>query len=643
MAHRSADRVKETTTTTGTGAVTLGGAVTGFRAFSSVLSDGDTCQYTIAHATANEWEVGLGTYNAGALTRTTVYSSSNAGAAVNFSSGSKEVFITMSATAAQVGELTTGNLTSVGTSTIYGKHAVVGITEDIEGLSLYHQTTSKSGSTALNLGARYTCANDNHLAIWWGNDSYLEVRPDGANARIAQAIATQSACNFQGVGGIANAMYGLIAGNGVGELRPETTGTVMDSYAGFFMNYPANSYPNSGVNVKHAWGVYIMNQGGAYSNVTFGNVTNLYVETASGANAGGNMATARFEGGYVGFGPAWPISGLYYSSPISASAWGLNGIGIVASPACEFTDTSTAAGATATFNAAHVYHAPTLKTSLGTVGSPTTYTYAATLLVNGNPTPGANVTFTNQFALGILGNVFISGGRFMQAKGANVASTNDMTLGQDGNFFLVTGTTQVNRIANTRWLDGATFTLKFDQSLTVKHNQVASGVFCPMKLAGARDYVAAAGDTMSFIYDGLSASFEELTREVAPAATQAEQEAATSTTTYVSPGRQHFHPSAAKCWLKCGVAADIQSSYNITSLADTAAGRVTVTIGTDFSSTNWCAVTAGLGSTAVTNAKMIWLAAQAAGTCELDCADLSATPVVEDPTSYYMAGYGDHA
>jgi hypothetical protein len=66
-----------------------------------------------------------------------------------------------------------------------------------------------------------------------------------------------------------------------------------------------------------------------------------------------------------------------------------------------------------------------------------------------------------------------------------------------------------------------------------------------------------------------------------------------------------------------------------------------VTIGTDFSTADWACAVGGLGSTLVTNAKMIWLAAQAAGTCELDCADLSATPVVEDPTAYFMAGYGD--
>lgn len=95
MAHISEDRVKETTTTTGTGAITLAGASTGFRAFSSVMtSPSDTCYYAIVGG--SEWETGLGTYSAAnTLTRTTVSRSSNANAAVSFSAGTKEVYMTL--------------------------------------------------------------------------------------------------------------------------------------------------------------------------------------------------------------------------------------------------------------------------------------------------------------------------------------------------------------------------------------------------------------------------------------------------------------------------------------------------------------------------------------------------------------------
>lgn len=101
MAHISEDRVLETSTTTGTGALTLAGAVTGFRTFASVMATSDTCLYAVWGVDANgtptgEWEGGVGTYSAtNTLTRTTVLESSNAGAAVTFSAGTKYVAITL--------------------------------------------------------------------------------------------------------------------------------------------------------------------------------------------------------------------------------------------------------------------------------------------------------------------------------------------------------------------------------------------------------------------------------------------------------------------------------------------------------------------------------------------------------------------
>ena len=90
------DRVKETTTSTGTGAITLGGASPNFRTFSSVLSDADTTYYAIVDDGNLAFEVGLGTYasSGNTITRTAVLSSSNSNSAVNFSAGTKTVILT---------------------------------------------------------------------------------------------------------------------------------------------------------------------------------------------------------------------------------------------------------------------------------------------------------------------------------------------------------------------------------------------------------------------------------------------------------------------------------------------------------------------------------------------------------------------
>lgn len=98
MAFVIADRVRETSVSTGTGNFTLDGAVTGYQTFDAVLDSADTTYYTIAAQGGSEWEVGIGTFTAPAtLARTTILSSSNGGSIVTFSAGSKDVFISLPA------------------------------------------------------------------------------------------------------------------------------------------------------------------------------------------------------------------------------------------------------------------------------------------------------------------------------------------------------------------------------------------------------------------------------------------------------------------------------------------------------------------------------------------------------------------
>ncbi len=92
----TADRVKQTSTTTGTGTLSLVAPASGARSFVSGIGNGNSCYYCISHQSADEWEVGIGTVTSGSpdtLSRTTILSSSNSGSAVTFSAGTKDVFV----------------------------------------------------------------------------------------------------------------------------------------------------------------------------------------------------------------------------------------------------------------------------------------------------------------------------------------------------------------------------------------------------------------------------------------------------------------------------------------------------------------------------------------------------------------------
>lgn len=94
MAFVHADRVKELSTTTGTGAIALAGATAGFRSFAAGVGVGNECFYAIVHTLDNTWEVGRGTVGAGTFSRDTVFTSSNSNLLVNFAAGDKIVFTT---------------------------------------------------------------------------------------------------------------------------------------------------------------------------------------------------------------------------------------------------------------------------------------------------------------------------------------------------------------------------------------------------------------------------------------------------------------------------------------------------------------------------------------------------------------------
>lgn len=192
MALVVADRIKETTTTTGTGAISLAGAADNFAAFSSVLSDGDTTYYCIVDDTNLDYEVGLGTYASGTntLARTTILDSSNAGSAVNLGSGTKDIFVTYPADKAvyvgsNVSDLTNdaGYLTSssslnasnINSGTIGDAYLPATISSNITGSSASCTGNAASASTVAitatgsSVFHRMVFTDDNNTTTTTGN------------------------------------------------------------------------------------------------------------------------------------------------------------------------------------------------------------------------------------------------------------------------------------------------------------------------------------------------------------------------------------------------------------------------------------------------------------------------------------------
>jgi hypothetical protein len=127
----------------------------------------------------------------------------------------------------------------------------------------------------------------------------------------------------------------------------------------------------------------------------------------------------------------------------------------------------------------------------------------------------------------------------------------------------------------------------------------------------------------------------------AQAATQSDQETATSTTRVVTPARQQYHPSAGKCWAYVTVSGgtpSLAAGYNITSITDVGTGRLTITIGTDFSSANWASLVT-LEASPVSDYFPL-VTAKAAGTISISMVRANAS-VNADPDAWNFLGLGD--
>ena len=156
----------------------------------------------------------------------------------------------------------------------------------------------------------------------------------------------------------------------------------------------------------------------------------------------------------------------------------------------------------------------------------------------------------------------------------------------------------------------------------------------------------ALSDTTRAVTPGRIPLATDTQRGVIEIATAAEQETGTDTTRAVTPGRQHAHPSAAKWWACVRFPSGspvLTTSYNVTSITNTATGRLQVNIATNFSSADWVpCVTITFGATTGGSCAVPVVHNVSAGTVELHCRQVTAFPTVfTNPTSWFACGFGD--
>jgi hypothetical protein len=205
MALVLADRVLETTTTTGSGTISLAGASVGYQGFSTGVGDGNQTYYTIALEGGAEWEVGIGTYTSvgDTLSRDTVLASSDSGNKVTFSAGVKQVFVTYPAGKSvfftQSGTISanSGTITDVATPTVAGDAVNKQYVDDLVASGITYHTPVKyevPDSTG-NLVATYNNGTAGVSATLTNAGTLAAFVPDGTTATISDRILIYNQTN----------------------------------------------------------------------------------------------------------------------------------------------------------------------------------------------------------------------------------------------------------------------------------------------------------------------------------------------------------------------------------------------------------------------------------------------------------------
>ena len=213
MAFVLADRVQETSTTTGTGTLTLAGAVTGFQSFSAI-GNGNTTYYAISDGT--NWEVGIGTYTSAGttLSRTTVLASSNAGSLVSFPAGTKSVFCDYPA-GKSVYLDSSGNASSLGTPAAF-------TATNVTGLPL---TTGVTGTLPIANGGNNSTATPTAGSVHYGTGTAWAATSAGTSGN---ALISAGA----GAPAFGNLAIGTANTNVSGALTPTNGGTGVSTLTG---------------------------------------------------------------------------------------------------------------------------------------------------------------------------------------------------------------------------------------------------------------------------------------------------------------------------------------------------------------------------------------------------------------------------
>lgn len=524
------DRVRDTTATTGTGTITLAGSSpTGYRTFASTVANAATVNYVIESADLSEWEVGQGVWTASGstLTRATILSSSNGGSAVNFSAGTKSVWIDVPA----AGLILT-------TRTITGTAGAITVTNG-DGVS-GNPTIAISGGYVGQVSI--TTVGTIGAGTWQGTT--IGVSYGGTGATTASDARTNL-----GLGTAATRNTGTGDGN-VPLLGTGGSLTVSGTIAA--SNLSGTNTGDQTTITGNAGTATALQTARAINGVNFDGTASITVTAAAGTLTGTTLASNVVT------------SSLTAVSTIATGVW--QGTAIADSYISS----------AATWNAKQAGDA--------------TLTALAAYNTNGLLTQTAADTFTGRTIAGTADKITVTNGD-----------------GVSGNPTLTIASTYVGQTSIT--------TL----------GTITTGVWTGTAIAVANGGTGAT-----------DAATARTNLGVAEAASQSDQETATSTTTFVSPGRQQSHPSAAKAWVVfTGTGTvTIRASYNVTSITDHGTGDYTINFTTAFSSANYavCIAVENESGVNVGRTAVIRNGGQAAGSLRINTGNTSSGGVVDLPT-----------